>query len=404
MSLEPLRKNLGDLSASESRAKAEAARSTMSLPGLKTKNYQFFPVRSFETGATARDQSLSVIDWNEPEIQLASDLLSAPLTRLQTEGVTVSSLEEMFWEKGDSKFADDFFFQWIQESWKTGLVIRVKAGVQREETLKLNFSFSSPDSSAFRRIYYLEKGSRLSLVEDWDLLGQKEEAWLGSNLQIILEEGAQLDFQQVEHGAFAGTRMERHEAWLGEFSRLKFTQLPSGSKRHHCLSVFRLLGKKSQVDAKLAKLGDSNQLFQWGQSSFHEKEESFSNVEFYGVAKERSRMIFDALIDIPGNRPRSESHQLSKALLLSDNASVQAMPNLKIATDDVQVSHGASVSSFDEEQIYYLQSRGLSVEKARQMVVSAFVEPVVARIDHVELRKQILKGVRKWIRSGENSL
>ena len=77
---------------------------------------------------------------------------------------------------------------------------------------------------------------------------------------------------------------------------------------------------------------------------------------------------------------------MQDALLLSDTAEIDVKPELEIYADDVKCSHGAASGELDQEQLFYLRSRGIGEEEARQMLIDAYLTDVVARVDDPEIR------------------
>ena len=86
--------------------------------------------------------------------------------------------------------------------------------------------------------------------------------------------------------------------------------------------------------------------------------------------------IFNGLIEVPQIAQKTQASQLSKNLLLSSNGRINASPKLKIIADDVKCSHGATISQLEEEQIFYLQSRGINKDKANSLLIKGFCEEI----------------------------
>ena len=87
-------------------------------------------------------------------------------------------------------------------------------------------------------------------------------------------------------------------------------------------------------------------------------------------------------------RKKTDAYQTNQNLLLSDDASVVAKPQLEIYADDVKCSHGATIGQIDEKAIFYLRSRGVGPETARQVMIQAFADEILdnVRIDAVRTR------------------
>ena len=100
--------------------------------------------------------------------------------------------------------------------------------------------------------------------------------------------------------------------------------------------------------------------------------------------------MFQGRIHIAPDAQQTEGHQLHRALLLSDRAEVDVKPELEIFADDVKCSHGAASGELDEEQLFYMRSRGIDAEEARRMLVEAFLDDALLQIEN--------ENVRNWLK------
>jgi Fe-S cluster assembly scaffold protein SufB len=96
-----------------------------------------------------------------------------------------------------------------------------------------------------------------------------------------------------------------------------------------------------------------------------------------GIVGGRAQAVYRGLVHVAATAPKSNGYQRVNTLLLSSQAEVDAVPKLEIKTDDVRCTHGATTSHVNPEQLFYLQSRGLSAERAAELVVSGFLQSVV---------------------------
>ena len=118
----------------------------------------------------------------------------------------------------------------------------------------------------------------------------------------------------------------------------------------------------------------------------HLAEKTYSSQLIKGVVGGEAKGVFQGKIRIAPNAQKTEGRQLHKALLLSDTAEIDVKPELEIYADDVKCSHGAASGELDQEQLFYLRSRGIGEEEARQMLIDAYLTDVVARVDDPEIR------------------
>lgn len=98
---------------------------------------------------------------------------------------------------------------------------------------------------------------------------------------------------------------------------------------------------------------------------------------FKGLAEDEARVKFEGLVYVAAGAEKTEALQENHSLLLSENAFVQSSPQLEIYADDVVCSHGATVGSLDENEQFYMRSRGISLEEARRLQISSFLSPVL---------------------------
>ncbi len=90
---------------------------------------------------------------------------------------------------------------------------------------------------------------------------------------------------------------------------------------------------------------------------------------------------------------QTEAHQTNRNLLLSETAEMRTQPQLEIYADDVQATHGASTGQLDESALFYMQQRGISKQKARQLLVNAFMKEVIESISDTAVREQLLNTI-----------
>ena len=105
----------------------------------------------------------------------------------------------------------------------------------------------------------------------------------------------------------------------------------------------------------------------------HKFGETKSSQVIKGVVAKSGKTSFYGVIRMPHNSQKCEGGQDHKALLLSDNASVECVPELEIYADDVKCNHGSSIGTLDKTQLFYLMSRGIDEKTAKQMLIKAFL-------------------------------
>ena len=121
----------------------------------------------------------------------------------------------------------------------------------------------------------------------------------------------------------------------------------------------------------------------------HMCKETISDFANYAIAVDQAQMVLNNNAKIVKGACKSVVRQKAKGLTLSKSAKIKAMPNLYIDEYDVIANHAASIGSISKEDLFYLMSRGLDEKEASKLIVLGFVQPLLDKIEDVELRKEI---------------
>lgn len=112
----------------------------------------------------------------------------------------------------------------------------------------------------------------------------------------------------------------------------------------------------------------------------HKVKNTNSSQNIKGVATNSSAFSFIGTIDVEKDAVKTDSNQLHLGLLLSDNAKISASPQLMIRADDVKCNHGSAVGELDKNQIFYLRSRGIDENDAKQILINAFFADILEKV------------------------
>lgn len=226
------------------------------------------------------------------------------------------------------------------------------------------------------------------------LASQTEVQWVSSIagtgihntvLDVALEEGA--SFQQTDvSDTGSGWHFNYLRATLKRDSRLKALSMTQGKRlTRHSLRV-ALMGENA--DALLQGLWHLQENSAAHTHVFveHAAPHARSLQKFKGVLKDSSQSSFEGKIYVHPEAQKTEAYQLNHNLLLSDAAIAYAKPNLEIFADDVKASHGATFAQVDEEQLFYLKSRGLDAAEAKRLLIRGFMQEMIDQIPLSSIR------------------
>ncbi len=150
-----------------------------------------------------------------------------------------------------------------------------------------------------------------------------------------------------------------------------------------------LKGEDAEFHLKLASSTAHEQHYDGIYNVRHSARSTLSQMDVWSVALDRSKTIFNGSVEIPKHSIHSVAHQKNRNMLLSDRAEIDSLPKLEIACDEVKCSHGASVTTVHDEQLYYFQTRGVSKDEASRLIVSGFVEPVLEEVSDESLQSEM---------------
>ena len=144
-----------------------------------------------------------------------------------------------------------------------------------------------------------------------------------------------------------------------------------------------------------AIVGAETQQCDINSDAFHEHSHTKSMMLAKGILSDRSRAMHRGTVRVEKNARNCQGHQKADLLLIGDEARCNAIPVLEVENDDVSCSHGTTMGQIDEEQLYYLVSRGLDENIAKQMLVAAFVEPILQKIPNEKVREEIMNIIQE---------
>jgi len=140
----------------------------------------------------------------------------------------------------------------------------------------------------------------------------------------------------------------------------------------------RLEGRGAHGDLDAIYFGDAEQVLDFRTFQDHNAPNTTSNLLFKGVVDDASRAIYTGLIRVSEDAPGTVAFQTNRNIKLGEDSWAESVPNLEIETDDVRCSHASTVGPIDEDQRFYLETRGVPPEVADQLIVAGFFDEVIA--------------------------
>ena len=125
----------------------------------------------------------------------------------------------------------------------------------------------------------------------------------------------------------------------------------------------------------------------------HKSGETSSSQVIRGLACGQSKVSFNGTITIPHDSQKCEGYQNHRGVILSEKAEIESVPQLEIWADDVKCNHGSAIGPLDEEQLFYLQTRGLSLSEAKKLLLSSFFADLMPTAFEINIQEWMDKHV-----------
>jgi Fe-S cluster assembly protein SufD len=208
-------------------------------------------------------------------------------------------------------------------------------------------------------------------------------------VEAVVGEGAIVDYytdQRESDRAFHVANIQAHVSAKGVFASHAFS---TGARiQRHDIGI-ALKGEGADCTMNGVYLADGDRLIDTHTSLDHAMPHCTSHEVYKGILAGKARAVFNGRIIVRIDAQKTDAKQTNRALLLSDDATINSNPQLEIFADDVKCTHGAAVGQLDEEAMFYLQARGLTRVDARDMLLHAFAGEVIEGLKIPALREQI---------------
>jgi Fe-S cluster assembly protein SufD len=282
---------------------------------------------------------------------------------------------------------------------RDGAFLELDAGAVCERPIHLVFLTAAGAVSAChpRNVVVLGPGARGTVVESY---GGEGTYLVNAVTEVALGEGAVLEHDQVQEddpGAFHVGLVEVAQSAASRFTG-QSVALGSALARREARAL--LAGEGASCDLHGLYVASGRQVLDHLVYVDHASARCTSREVFKGILDGASRGVFAGRVHVRPGAQKTDASQVNSNLLLSEEAVVDAKPQLEILADDVKCSHGGTVGQIREDQLFYLRSRGISAPVARALLTWAFASEMVERVGPAEVRRRVRDAVRARLPGG----
>lgn len=355
-----------------------------------------FPTRKTEAFRYVSLKKLQELEFGEQPVEFQYDaspqLIVLPLDQAQnTYGPLLQKRSLLLAQKEK----DPFFFL-NQALGSQGLFIYVPPNVRIETPLKIIQKIHTAQCALHPRIeIFVGKGAELTTTLELD--SDVPVFWNNLTLNVTVEEGGFYKHYDQAMGHPDAWDFLSFQGELKQNANLKFFSFGRGAQVQRRDLAISLEGEHAEAELKGMSLLDEKREGHVHIRIDHVAPNARSHQFFKHVLSDRARSSFEGKIFVEQEAQQTEAYQLNNNLILSEKAAAFSKPNLEIFADDVKASHGATVSKPNLDELFYLRSRGLSQDAARDHLVQGFCRELLQDVNLPDLYDQFSGEIHAYL-------
>lgn len=283
-----------------------------------------------------------------------------------------------------------------------GLFIDVKDNAVIEEPLQY-IVISDKEQSLFNHVtIQVGNNAKFNFIENYVNNQKEDKAPFSLVSEVVAHEGAQVNYSSITNqpGEKRGTILRRGLTYRDSLINWNVAAMDEADVYHD--NTTNILGDGSEANLKIVTLGVKEQKTYFNSEVVNQGLSSKGDILQHGVLLDKSHIVFNGVGFIVKGATGSNAYQSSRMLTLSSEAKADANPMLLIDENDVMAGHGASLGRIDEEQLYYLQSRGLTRKESSRLLVHGFLSPVISELTVDKIKELVTVLIDEKINNNES--
>jgi Fe-S cluster assembly protein SufD len=239
-----------------------------------------------------------------------------------------------------------------------------------------------------RVLVVADEGSNATIVESYSSTSESV-YFTNAVIELVLKDNARLTHYKLQRESESAFHIANTAAVLGRSSYYDSTAITLGGQlsRHDISVTMDAEGAECHVDGlylvSTSQHADTHSVID------HRKPHCSSHQLYKGILDGKSRAVFNGKIFVRHDAQKTDAMQTNKNLLLSNEARIDTKPQLEILADDVKCAHGAAVGQIDEDEQFYLETRGINPSLARNLLTYGFAEEVIEKIKLDSIKREL---------------
>jgi Fe-S cluster assembly protein SufD len=269
-----------------------------------------------------------------------------------------------------------------------GLFLHVPKNVKLAKPLRVRAVHTGGHAGFFpHTLVVAEEGSEVTLIDESHSAGEAAGLMAGIT-ELILSPNSKLNYISFQNLNLASASVLRQSTVLSNDARLYTLGIVAGAAWSTSYLGTRLEGAGGFVDLLGLALGSGDQQMEIRTLQDHIGRSADSDALVKSILRAKSRFYFDGVVRIFKTGQNSNAFQSNPNLLLSSDARAESIPTLEIEADDVACKHAASIGSIDEDEKFYLLSRGIPLRETENIITEGFAAELAQRLPHEDLQER----------------
>lgn len=310
--------------------------------------------------------------------------------QLAEQGVIFKSIEHGLQEHPDLfreyfgtviPFTDNKYAALNSAVWSGGSFVYIPPGLKVDLPLQAYFRLNVANIGQFERTLIIaDEGSQVHYVEGCTAPQYTTDSLHSGVIEIIVKKNARVRYSTIQNWSNNVYNLVTQRARVEEKGTMEWVDANLGSKVTMKYPSCMLMGKGAHGEILSIAFSGRGQHHDTGGKVIHLAPDTSSKIISKSISKDGGRASYRGLMRVNKGSTNVKSNVVCDALLLDDHSRSDTYPYIEVDEQDVNIGHEASVSKVEEEQLFYLMSRGLSEAEATSMVVSGFIEPLVKEL------------------------
>jgi Fe-S cluster assembly protein SufD len=292
-------------------------------------------------------------------------------------------LVKQYFQKHPTNLGSEKFVSLNTALTASGGFLYVPASVEVVLPFVIQHTLTGANVATFpHTIVVLGPRAKATLVEFFISGGAATDRQLAAGVNDLhAAEGAQLTYVGAQHWSRETLAFQVNSIAAERDARVLALNLHLGGRQARHESHSRLLGPGAHSEMLALTVASGEREFDQRTLQTHVSPHTTSNLLYKNALLDSAKTIFSGLIIVEPDAQKTDAYQKNRNLLLSDDAEAHSLPGLEIQANDVKCSHGSTSARIDAEQEFYLQARGINPIEARRLLVSAFFEEVLNKLE-----------------------